>query len=53
MTTQIIYPSQPPKRDPKPEKGQPFNPPTTSLWFAHDPALFRDPVSGDYFVYCT
>ena len=53
MSPQIIYPTEPLKRDPMPKKGEPWNPPTTSLWFAHDPALFRDPVSGDYFVYCT
>lgn len=23
------------------------------LWGAHDPAIFRDPVSKDYFAYCT
>lgn len=23
------------------------------LWGAHDPAIYRDPVSGDYFAYCT
>ena len=53
MAEQIIYPKEPPKRDPKPLKGEPWDPPKTSLWFAHDPALYRDPVSGDYFVYCT
>ncbi len=49
---------------PKPQNGENTPPPappkfvrpdmtTRGLWGAHDPAIYRDPVSGDYFAYCT
>ena len=56
----IIYPDAPPEQPPMPEwhKSAPSSPPKPDfskrgLWGAHDPAIYRDPVSGDYFAYCT
>ena len=57
----LVYPTSPPKQPPMPEwkrpaPGQPPvrpDPSTLGLWGAHDPALFRDPDSGEYFAYCT
>ena len=57
----IIYPDAPPEQPPMPEwrKPTPSAPPPKpdfskrGLWGAHDPAIYQDPVSGDYFAYCT
>lgn len=40
-------PPPPPPPPPKPDFSK------LGLWGAHDPAIFRDPVSGEYFAYCT
>ena len=54
------YPIQPPVPEPKPQKPKPgerppkrWELPKNSVWFVHDPAIYHDPVSGDYFLYCT
>jgi len=52
----LEFPSAPPVPDPKPvrkhgEKRMEL--PKSSLWGSHDPAIFRDPVSGNYYTYCT
>ena len=40
-------PPPPPPPRPKPDFSK------LGLWGAHDPAIYRDPVSGNYFAYCT
>ena len=64
----IIYPDAPPEQPPMPQWHKPAPLPASpegtppppkpdfskrGLWGAHDPAIYRDPVSGDYFAYCT
>ena len=53
----FTYPPEPPRPAPKPKRPlpgrKPAPMPTHSLWMIHDPAIYRDPVSGDYFLYCT
>lgn len=54
--SKIIFPKEPPKDIPKPVfvKGQKPEPPhKNSVWFSHDPAIYKDPVSGNYYVYNT
>lgn len=56
MNTQIIYPNEPKRPAPKPvfKKGHPPEPyPSDSLWLTHDPAIYHDPVSLNYYVYGT
>ncbi len=43
----LIYVKEPEKPERFEEREQP------GLWMTHDPAIYRDPVSGDYFVYST
>ncbi|MBR3305281.1 MAG: arabinan endo-1,5-alpha-L-arabinosidase [Christensenellaceae bacterium] len=50
MESRLIYPNRPPAEPPMPEKPEPGK---TGLWGAHDPAVFRDPEGGKYFMYCT
>ncbi|MBB3113970.1 arabinan endo-1,5-alpha-L-arabinosidase [Paenibacillus phyllosphaerae] len=53
---EITYPSPPPAQIAKPvflPGEKPSEPDKFSLWGSHDPALFRDPVSGLYYTYCT
>ncbi|MCM1187910.1 MAG: arabinan endo-1,5-alpha-L-arabinosidase [bacterium] len=53
----FTYPPEPPRPAPKPKRPlpgrKPASMPAHSLWMIHDPAIYRDPVSGDYFLYCT
>jgi len=52
----LTFPAPPPPRDPKPvlKKGERYEPiDKYSLWGAHDPAVFRDPVTQNYYTYCT
>ena len=57
MKNHFTFPKEPLRpvekpRPPKPgEKPSPL--PSHSTWFTHDPAIFHDPVSNDYFLYCT
>ncbi|MCD8119888.1 MAG: arabinan endo-1,5-alpha-L-arabinosidase [Lachnospiraceae bacterium] len=61
MNCSPVFPAEPPKPLPKPKfpKGRkkpsspPPPPPKNSLWGAHDPAIYRDPVSHRYYIYCT
>lgn len=50
--TQIRYPQRPPAEPPKPKKltGSRDLP---GLWMTHDPAIFHDPISQNYYIYCT
>lgn len=52
-----IFPNEPVKPAAKPTPppmGQRPEPlPEHSLWFTHDPAIYHDPVSNDYFIYGT
>lgn len=48
----ITYPTKPPTEPPKPaqltkDRHLP------GLWMTHDPAIFRDPVSRNYYIYST
>ncbi len=47
----IIFPSEPPRPIKKPAPKAPFE--KGSLWGTHDPAIYHDPVTGNYYVYST
>lgn len=50
----LIFPKQPPAISLKPDismRHKHFN--KFSLWGSHDPAIYRDPISGNYYTYCT
>lgn len=49
---QIHYPIAPPAEPPKPEHLTQSRE-LPGLWMTHDPAIFRDPVSKNYYVYST
>lgn len=49
----ITYPAKPPAEPPKPERLEPMKRDLPGLWMTHDPAVYRDPVSGNYYLYCT
>ncbi len=53
--SKIKFPKPPPPLAPKPSgrRNPHQNPDPSSLWGAHDPAIFRDPRSGEYFCYTT
>lgn len=57
MPNKFIYPTEPlhPAAKPvRPAPGEkPAKPPAHSVWFTHDPAIYHDPVTKDYFLYCT
>lgn len=55
MKETITYPNEPIKPVEKPifEKDKHTPPPINSLWFTHDPAIYHDPVSKNYYVYGT
>ena len=56
MDEKIIFPSEPKRPEPKPtlkQMKEKESLPQNSLWFTHDPAIYHDPVTGDYFVYGT
>ena len=56
MYENIIFPKEPKKPCEKPPllngemEGELEK---DSTWFIHDPAIFHDPVSGNYYVYAT
>ncbi len=57
MNTKIRYPEEPPKEPPKSilkelwGKMRPDSP--IGLWLTHDPAIYQDEVSGNYYIYGT
>lgn len=56
MNNDFIYPSEParPVERPSEEQIRDRSPlPENSLWFTHDPAIYKDSVSGNYYVYGT
>ncbi len=58
MNTTIQYPNEPPREPEKPNlhpaPGQRKRTPAElGLWFTHDPAIFQDDVSGNYYIYGT
>jgi len=56
MSNIINYPTEPKKPLPKPviRKGEkPPEPPVESLWGVHDPAIYHDPETNHYYIYCT
>ncbi len=51
---QFPHPEKPPAGKPEFHPGfHPSEVPEDSVWFAHDPAIFKDPDSGYYYAYCT
>ncbi len=48
----ITFPSKPPTEPPKPSRLT-KNRNLPGLWMTHDPAIYRDPVSGNYYIYST
>lgn len=57
METHFKYPQEPLRPDKKPLPPAPGQKPPAILphnvWFTHDPAIYHDPVTKDYFLYCT
>lgn len=51
--SQIIYPPKPPAEPPKPALLPHTDRDLPGLWMTHDPAVYRDPISGTYYIYCT
>ena len=56
MSNTFTYPTEPMRPIERPSDEQirdraPLH--ENTLWFTHDPAIYHDPVSGDYFVYAT
>jgi len=49
----IIYPVAPPKEPEKPSFIKKERHENIGLWMTHDPAIFRDPVSKNYYIYST
>jgi len=53
----FVFPAEPNRPAPKPlppkpgEKPAPL--PENSVWFTHDPAIYHDPVSKNYYIYGT
>lgn len=58
-SNEFTYPPEPPRPIPKPEfkrgqkKEERPKPPKESLWGFHDPAIYKDPVTHMYYIYCT
>lgn len=48
----ITFPSKPPTEPPKPSRLT-KNRNLPGLWMTHDPAIYRDPESGNYYIYST
>lgn len=55
MNNNIHFPAEPKHPAPKPvfKDGKPEPFPADSLWLTHDPAIYHDPVSGNYYIYST
>lgn len=57
ISNNYIFPDEPVKPASKPippKKGSKPEPlPENSLWFTHDPAIYHDPVSDNYYIYGT
>lgn len=51
--SQIIYPQKPPAEPPKPKIRPHMSRDLPGLWMTHDPAVYHDPVSENYYIYCT
>lgn len=54
--SKIEFPKKPPVPSAKPELKPGMKREQTdkySLWGSHDPAIFRDPTTGNYYIYCT
>lgn len=53
----LQFPEQPPRMLPMPDAkivfGPKANPAKAGIWGSHDPAIYHDPVSGNYYTYCT
>ena len=48
-----IYPNQPPCEPPKPTALDMEKHNMDGLWMTHDPAIYHDPVSNNYYIYNT
>lgn len=49
----LIYPQKPPAEPPKPKHLKEGKREYEGLWMTHDPAIFRDPASKNYYIYST
>lgn len=50
---QINYPIKPPAEPPKPKCFSPGKRDLPGLWMTHDPAIYYDSESQNYYLYCT
>lgn len=56
IDSNIEFPNKPPMPIAKPELTEGIKPEDMdkhTLWGSHDPAIYRDPVTGNYYTYCT
>lgn len=54
MKQSLIYPKAPPTEPGKPDgKNERATQKELGLWYAHDPAIFKDEKTGYYYTYCT
>lgn len=49
----ILYPPKPPMEPAKPDMIRRERQENPGLWMVHDPAVYRDPVSKNYYIYST
>ena len=51
----LIFPKEPPKQPNKSilDKNPKRTDTSIGLWLTHDPAIYHDPISGYYYIYCT
>jgi len=51
----ITYPNQPPKQPEKSifKEGMQRTDSALGLWMTHDPAIYKDPATNNYYIYCT
>lgn len=55
MSKDVFYPAEPPKQPPRnifehmPDRCSD----EMGLWLTHDPAIYQDDVTGDYYIYGT
>ncbi|MBO5488442.1 MAG: arabinan endo-1,5-alpha-L-arabinosidase [Eubacterium sp.] len=53
MNNDIKYPVSPPIQPPRTIFDHKFKPEDLGLWLTHDPAIYQDDVTGEYFIYGT
>lgn len=55
MAEKLQYPEEPPKEPPKSvlKKKPKQEDASLGLWLTHDPAIYQDEMTGNYYIYCT